>query len=130
MADKFKLQFEVVDEKETILYKYLNPNLVVVTTLSPTSDVLTVYLLDTVTGGIVHRCVCVAWCACVCRCVCALLCMFGRVCTFARGHVYVRARAREGLCVFTYVLHVGGWVWVFSQARALRTCAPFFIRAQ
>jgi ER membrane protein complex subunit 1 len=37
----------------SVLYKYLNPNLIVVSVVHPTTSVLTVYLLDNVSGGII-----------------------------------------------------------------------------
>lgn len=37
-----------------VLYKYLNPNLILVTTASDTADTLTVYILDSVSGKLLH----------------------------------------------------------------------------
>jgi hypothetical protein len=54
-SDKTKLQFEPVENNDKVLYKYLNPNLVAMATMSP-SKTLTVILWDMVTGGVLHRC--------------------------------------------------------------------------
>lgn len=52
--EPIKLQFETVDDKNTILYKYLNPNLLVVLTLNK-EGTLFLFLIDSVTGNILHR---------------------------------------------------------------------------
>eukprot|EP00124_Ichthyophonus_hoferi_P002908 Ihof_evm4s222 gene=Ihof_evmTU4s222 len=52
--EPIKMQFSIMDDKNNILYKYLNPNLLVVMTLN-NEGTMTMFMVDTVTGAILQR---------------------------------------------------------------------------
>ncbi|XP_063930233.1 ER membrane protein complex subunit 1-like isoform X2 [Zophobas morio] len=53
--EQVKVLYKSVDSRGNLLYKYLNPNMIAVATHSPAASELVVYLIDTVTGRLLHR---------------------------------------------------------------------------